>query len=90
MGIFMPQALKKLIGHIAFGACVTLFVPTVTVKARVLKFHIWIPHKKTDPYFFLFPSYLPFWSVGPLNVFEKKSKKNLVSRISQKVFKLEA
>ena len=58
-----------------------------TVKARVLKFHMWIPHKKiADPYFFSFPSYLPFWSYGPLKIFEK----NLVSRISQKVFKLEA
>ena len=36
----MPQHLKKLMGHIAFGACVrgwvgvcvTLFVPTVTFK----------------------------------------------------------
>ena len=34
--IFMPPTLKKLMGHIAFGACVsgcvTLFVPTVTFK----------------------------------------------------------
>ena len=70
-------------------AWVTLFVPTVTftVKARVLKFHLWILHKKiADPCFFSFPSYLPFWSYGPLKFFEK----NLVSRISQKVFKLEA
>ena len=32
----MPPTLKKLMGHIAFGACVrawvTLFVPTVTFK----------------------------------------------------------
>ena len=73
------------------GACVTLSVPTqcnfLTVKASVLKFHIWIPHKKiADLYFFSFLSYLPFWSYGPLKNFEK----NLVSRISQKVFKLEA
>ena len=100
--IIMPPTLKKLMGHIAFGACkrgwvgvwvcgcVTLFVPSVTfkkVKARVLKFHMWIPHKNiADPYFFSFPSYLPFWSYGPLKIFEK----NLVSKISQKVFKLEA
>ena len=69
------------------GAWVTLFVPTVTFKARVLKFHMWIPHKKiANPCFFFFPSYLPFWSYSPLKFFEK----NLVSRISQKVFKLEA
>ena len=34
--VFMPPTLKKLMGHIAFGACVracvTLFVPTVTFK----------------------------------------------------------
>ena len=34
--MFMPPTLKKLMGHIAFGACVgacvTLFVPTVTFK----------------------------------------------------------
>ena len=47
----------------------------------------WIPHKKiADPYFLSFPNYLPFWSYGPLKFFEK----NLVSNISQKVFKLEA
>ena len=42
---FMPPTLKKLIGHIAFGACVrkwvrgwvTLFVPTVTFKLLKLE-----------------------------------------------------
>ena len=37
----MPPTLKKLMGHIAFGACVggwvTLFVPTVTVKPLKLE-----------------------------------------------------
>ena len=43
-----------------------------TVHARVLKFHIWIPHgKKADTrfiylFFFSCPSYLPFWSYAPL------------------------
>ena len=38
-----------------------------TVHARVLKFHIWIPHGKiADPYFFSCPSCLPFWSYAPL------------------------
>ena len=73
-------------------ACVTLSVPTVTFKplkleSKLLKFHMWIPHKKiANPCFFSFLSYLAFWSYGPLKIFEK----NLVSRISQKVFKLEA
>ena len=56
-----------------------------TVYARVLKFHIWIPHGKiADPYFFSCPSCLPFWSYAPL----KKSEWNLVSKISRKVFEL--
>ena len=38
-----------------------------TVHARVLKFHIWIPHGKiADPYFVSCLSYLPFWSYAPL------------------------
>ena len=38
-----------------------------TVHARVLKFHIWIPHGKiADLYFFSCPSCLPFWSYAPL------------------------
>ena len=58
-----------------------------TVHARVLKFHIWIPHGKiADPYFFSCPSYLPFW-IMPL---WKKSTWNLVSKISQKEFEIGA
>ena len=39
--MIMPPTLKKLMGHIAFGACVgawvTLFVPTVTFKPLKLE-----------------------------------------------------
>ena len=43
--LIMPPTLKKLMGHIAFGACVracvgacvTLFVPTVTFKPSKLE-----------------------------------------------------
>ena len=43
--LFLPPTLKKLMGHIAFGAfvracmgaCVTLFVPTVTFKPLKLE-----------------------------------------------------
>ena len=46
----MPPTLKKLMGHIASGACVgawvTLFVPTVTFKPLKLEIHMWIPHRK--------------------------------------------
>ena len=56
------------------------------VNARVLKFHMHIPHEKiADPYFFSCPSYAPFLSCVPL----KTKFENLVCKISQKVFKLE-
>ena len=45
-----------------------------TLYARVLKFHIWIPHGKIfDTHFFSCPSYLPFWSSAPLNKIQMKS-----------------
>ena len=52
--VIMPPTLKKLMGHIAFGASVSAWVRHTfstycnfkTVTARVLKFHMWIPHKK--------------------------------------------
>ena len=56
------------------------------MNARVLKFHIHIPHNKiVDPYFFVWPSYAPCLSYVPL----KTKFENLVCNISQKVFKLE-
>ena len=54
--------------------------------ARVLKFHVWIPHEKiADTYFFSHQDYAPFLSYGPL----KKYGWNLVSKVSQKLLKLE-
>ena len=42
--------------------------------ARVLNFHIWIPHGKVfDAHFFSCPSYRPFWSYDPLNKIRMKS-----------------
>ena len=56
------------------------------MNARILKFHIHIPHDKiVDPYFFVWPSYAPFLSYVPL----KTKFENLVCKISQKVLKLE-
>ena len=56
------------------------------VNARVLKFHIHIPHEKiVDPYFFVWPSYTPFLSYVPL----KTKFENLVCKIYPKVLKLE-
>ena len=38
-----------------------------TVHARVLKFHVWIPHGQiADQYFFSCLNYLPFWNYAPL------------------------
>ena len=49
------------------------------MNARVLKFHIHIPHDKiVDPYFFVWPSYAPFLSYFPL----KTKFENLVCKIS--------
>ena len=69
--VVMPSTLKKLTGHIGFGlsvcACVHLSVSlSRTVHARVLKFHVWIPHGKMAEHVFFFPSYLPSWSYALL------------------------
>ena len=51
--LIMPPTLKKSGEHIAFGLSVC---PSVQkkFKARVLKFHIWIPRQKIAyPYFFI-------------------------------------
>ena len=54
--------------------------------ARVLIFHVWIPHEKiNDMYFYSHQAYAPCLSYGPL----KKYGWNLVSKISQKLLKLE-
>ena len=56
------------------------------MNARVLKFHIQIPHEKiVEPYFFSCLSYAPFWSYAPF----KTKFENLVFKIPEKVFKLE-
>ena len=64
----MPPTSKKLREHIGFGLCVRACVrSSKTVRDKVLKFHIWIPHGKiVDARFFSCPSYLPFWSYAPL------------------------
>ena len=58
-----------------FDACHILW----TMHARVLKFHIWIPHGKiADTLLFSYPSHLPFRRYAPL----KKSEWNLMHAIS--------
>ena len=71
----MAPTLKKLEGHIIFGLCIhacmhpsiTLFffIILLTMHARVLKFHIWIPYGKlANPYFF-FSELCPFLELCP-------------------------
>ena len=65
-------------------ACVRVasFRPFKKIKARVLKFHIWIPRQKIAyPYFFSCLNYLPLPSYAPLKGYEC----NFISRISQKL-----
>ena len=71
----MPPTSKKLTGRIVFGLSVRASVrSSKTVHARVLKFHIWIPHGKiADTRFFSCPSYLPFWSYAPLKKIRMKT-----------------
>ena len=69
IGFYAPN-LEKVGEHIGFGLCVRSSVrPSVRSKknqARVLKFHIWIPHQKIAyPYFFSRLNYLPLPSYAP-------------------------
>ena len=80
-----PQLQRKWWGILVSGclsvhACVRQSVcSSRTVHARVLKFHIWIPHGKIgDTHLFSCMSYLPFWSYAIL----KKSEWNLMHAIS--------
>ena len=84
IGSLCPQLRRSWWDKLVSGcASVRLSVhPSVrsrTVHARVLKFHIWIPHGKIfDTLLSSCPSYLPFWSYASL----KKSEWNLMHAIS--------
>ena len=56
-----------------------------TVHARVLKFYIRILHEQIADVFFSHTDYAPFLSYGPF----KKYGWNIISKISQKLLKLE-
>ena len=73
----MPQTLKKLMGHIAFervcvGACVRhkfcTYCNFYSVKANVLKFHIWNPYKNSGPVFII-SELSPFLELWPFENF---------------------
>ena len=77
MSYYAPN-FEKVERHVGFGLCVRPSVRAPvrsrTVYARVLKFHIWIPHGKIfDTRLFSCPSYLPFWSYAPLKKIRIKS-----------------
>ena len=58
--IMLPNS-KKLTEHIGFGLCVRPCVRlSRTEHARVLKFHIWIPHGKIADARFFLPELAPF------------------------------
>ena len=67
----MPPTSKKLREHIGFGLCVRACVrpclrSSKTVHARILKFHIWIPHGKiADTCLFFLSEYSPFLELWP-------------------------
>ena len=94
MTIIMLPTSKKLEAHIASWALVRPFVTLFdaqynfrNVHATVLKFLIWIPHeKKLLTRILSRQEYAPFLSYGPL---KKKYGCNLVSKISQKLLKLD-
>ena len=71
IGFYAPNFEK--VGSILLSAC-PFFCPFVRpfqkkFKARVMKFHIWIPHQKIAyPYFFSCPNYLPLPSYAPFKV----------------------
>ena len=49
--------------------------------ARVLKFHIWIPHEKiADTYVFSYQDYAPFLSYGPLKKIWLESCQQAISK----------
>ena len=56
----MSPTSKKLTGHIGFGL-------SASVHARVLNFHIWIPHGKIfDAYLFFLSELSPFLELCPI------------------------
>ena len=70
----MPPTSKKLIGHIRFGLCVHPSIRSRTVHARVLKFHIWIPHGKIfDTCFIFLSEFSPFLELCPFEKIRMKS-----------------
>ena len=82
--LLCPQ-LQRSCGSILVSGCLSVHCirhacvcSSKTVHARVLKFHIWIPHGKiADTHFFSSLSYLPFWSYVPV-----KKEWNLMHAIS--------
>ena len=90
--IIMPPTLKK------WGAyCFWLVRPSVHVcvhlfkkkiKARVLKFHIWIPHQNSLVVFFSYPNCLPLPSYAPFKGLECSFVRKISKSITARSFKL--
>ena len=62
---FYAPNFEKVGEHIGFGLCVRASVQN-RIQARVLKFHIWIPHQKIAyPYFFFLSELSPLAKLCP-------------------------
>ena len=77
----MPLTLKK-VGSIFVCLSVQIFF-----KARVLKFHIWISHKKLLTLIFC-PNYLSLWSYAPFKGQSAFFKSDISKRIETRSCKL--
>ena len=56
--------------------------------ARVLKFHVWIPHEKiADTYFFFHQDYAPFLSYAPLKKYEWNCQQSISKAIEARAMK---
>ena len=72
--VFMPQTLKKLMGHIGFCLSVCPSVCQDPCKLGFWNFiYGFLMEKYLTHIFFSCPNYLPFWSYAPLNKVRMKS-----------------
>ena len=80
-GILLLTCLSVRPHNFSYGYC-----NFSTVAARLLEFDIWIPHKKIANPYFSYYSYLPLWSYGPLNFFEKILHNHNLEQLSEAAF----
>ena len=77
--MIMPPTSNKLSvrdSFTLFDACHILW----TVRDRVLKFHVWIPHGKIADIYSPCPSYLPFWGYAPFEILSLRYPEKYLSK----------